>query len=200
MSSLEAALADYLRLRRSLGFRLERAARLLAQFLAFLAARGSQTVTVEAALAWATLPESGGQHWLAMRLGVVRCFAGHLHALDPVHEPIPTDLLPDPGARATPYLYADAEIDTGQSAGVLAIPASAIIDSGNRQVAIVQVSEGRFKPMEVRVGRRGAGYVEILEGLKQGEQVVTRANFLIDAESNLQAALTGLTAPEGPSQ
>ena len=64
-------------------------------------------------------------------------------------------------------------------------------------MAIVQVSEGRFKPMAVRVGRRGAGYVEILEGLKEGEQVVTRANFLIDAESNLQAALTGLAAPEG---
>ena len=105
--------------------------------------------------------------------------------------------LPNPGHKLLHRMYADVVIDTGQSAGVLAIPASAIIDSGNRQVAIVQVSEGRFKPMEVRVGRRGAGYVEILEGLTEGEQVVTRANFLIDAESNLQAALTGLAAPEG---
>lgn len=108
--------------------------------------------------------------------------------------------LPNPDHKLLHRMYADVEIDTGQSTGVLAIPASAIIDSGNRQVAIVQVSEGRFKPMEVRVGRRGAGYVEILEGLKAGEQVVTRANFLIDAESNLQAALTGLAAPEGAAQ
>ena len=108
--------------------------------------------------------------------------------------------LPNPDHKLLHRMYADVEIDTGQSVGVLAIPASAIIDSGSRQVAIVQVSEGRFKPMEVRVGRRGAGYVEILEGLKQGEQVVTRANFLIDAESNLQAALTGLTAPQGAAQ
>ena len=108
--------------------------------------------------------------------------------------------LPNPGHKLLHRMYADVEIDTGQSAGVLAIPASAIIDSGNRQVAIIQVSEGRFRPMEVRIGRRGAGYVEILEGLRQGEQVVTRANFLIDAESNLQAALTGLTAPQGAAQ
>ena len=105
--------------------------------------------------------------------------------------------LPNPDHKLLHRMYADVVIDTGQSAGVLAIPASAIIDSGSRQVAIVQVSEGQFKPMAVRVGRRGSGYVEVLEGLKGGEQVVTRANFLIDAESNLQAALTGLTAPVG---
>ncbi len=105
--------------------------------------------------------------------------------------------LPNPEHKLLHRMYADVEIDAGQSAKVLAIPASAIIDSGSRQVAIVQVGEGQFKPTEVRVGRRGSEYVEILEGLKEGEQVVTRANFLIDAESNLQAALTGLSAPEG---
>lgn len=105
--------------------------------------------------------------------------------------------LPNPEHKLLHRMYADVEIDTGQSAKVLAIPASAIIDSGSRQVAIVQVGEGQFKPTEVRVGRRGSEYLEILEGLKEGEQVVTRANFLIDAESNLQAALTGLSTPEG---
>ena len=105
--------------------------------------------------------------------------------------------LPNPDHKLLHRMYADVEIDTGQSVGVLAVPTSAIIDSGNRQVAIIQVSEGRFKPVEVRLGRRGTGFVEILGGLKEGEQVVTRANFLIDAESNLQAALTGLAAPEG---
>lgn len=110
MSRLDPALADYLSLRRSLGFKLDRAGRLLAQFTAFLDAQGSATVTVEAAIAWATLPAAGGPRWLAMRLTVVRGFAAHLHALDPAHELIPPDLLPDPGGRATPYLYTDAEV------------------------------------------------------------------------------------------
>lgn len=110
MSRLAPALVDYLSLRRSLGFRLERAGKLLAQFIAYLDARGADTVTIKAALAWATLPADGGGRWLALRLTVVRGFAAHLHALDPAHELIPTELLPDPGGRATPYLYTDAEV------------------------------------------------------------------------------------------
>ncbi len=110
MNRLDPALADYLALRRSLGFGLVRAGKLLAQFTAFLDARGSDTVTIEAALAWATLPVGGGSRWLAMRLTVVRGFAAHLHAVDPAHELIPPELLRDQGRRATPYLYTDAEI------------------------------------------------------------------------------------------
>lgn len=110
MSRLDPALADYLALRRSLGFGLARAGKLLAQFTAFLDARAADTITVEAALAWATLPPGVGSRWHAMRLTVVRGFAAHLHALDPVHTLIPPDVLPDPGGRATPYLYSDAEI------------------------------------------------------------------------------------------
>lgn len=110
MSRLDPALADYLALRRSLGFRLVRAGKLLAQFTAFLDAREEDTITVEAALAWATLPPGAGSRWHAMRLTVMRGFAAHLHALDPVHELIPAELLPDAGGRATPYLYSDAEV------------------------------------------------------------------------------------------
>ena len=123
MSRLGPALADYLALRRSLGFRLERAAKLLAQFTASLDARGADTVTIEAALVWATLPPNGGSRWHAMRLTVVRGFAAHLHALDPVHELIPPDLLPDRGGRATPYLYSDAEVAALMgAAGILRTP------------------------------------------------------------------------------
>lgn len=110
MSRLDPALADYLSLRRSLGFGLQRTAKLLAQFTAYLDAQAADTITVEAALAWATLPAGAGSRWHAMRLTVVRGFAAHLHALDPVHELIPAELLRDPGGRATPYLYSDAEI------------------------------------------------------------------------------------------
>jgi Cu(I)/Ag(I) efflux system membrane fusion protein len=102
--------------------------------------------------------------------------------------------LPNPDHKLLHGMFADVVINTARSGEVIAVPASAIIDSGNRQVAIVQFAEGQFKPKEVKLGRRGAGFVEVLEGLSEGELVVTRANFLIDAESNLQAALAAFTS------
>ena len=74
----------------------------------------------------------------------------------------------------------------------LAVPDSAVIDSGARQVVLVQRGEGRFEPRVVKLGRQADGYWEVLAGLDAGDQVVTRANFLIDAESNLKSALDGL--------
>jgi len=108
--------------------------------------------------------------------------------------------LPNPDYKLLHRMYADVTIDTGSEAAVLAIPETAVIDSGDKQVAIIEVGEGRFKPQAVTLGRRGGGQVEILEGLVAGERIVTRANFLIDAESNLQAAFTALLAGEGASQ
>ena len=80
------------------------------------------------------------------------------------------------------------------SATVLVVPDSAVIDSGSRQVVLIEKGEGRFAPREVKLGARGGGYAEVLEGVSGGERVVTGANFLIDAESNLKAALQGFTA------
>ena len=105
--------------------------------------------------------------------------------------------LPNPGHRLLHNMYADVTIDTGSGAPVLAVPESAIIDSGDRQVAIIDMGEGRYKPVALRLGRRGGGHVEVLEGLSEGDRIVTRANFLIDAESNLQAALNSLAPGEG---
>jgi Cu(I)/Ag(I) efflux system membrane fusion protein len=73
---------------------------------------------------------------------------------------------------------------------------SAVIDSGERQVVLLAKGDGRFEPRAVELGRRGGGYVEIKEGLAEGDKVVVSANFLIDAESNLKAALNGLDAGE----
>jgi Cu(I)/Ag(I) efflux system membrane fusion protein len=92
-----------------------------------------------------------------------------------------------------PDMYAEAEIDTSGGNAVLAVPDSAVIDSGERQIVLVDRGEGRFEPRAVQLGRRGAGYVEIRDGLKESENVVTSANFLIDAESNLRSALQSLT-------
>jgi Cu(I)/Ag(I) efflux system membrane fusion protein len=71
----------------------------------------------------------------------------------------------------------------------LAIPDSAVIDSGTRQMVLLQLNEGRFEPRPVKLGRQVDGYYEVLEGLDEGDTVVIHANFLIDAESNLKSAL-----------
>ena len=86
-------------------------------------------------------------------------------------------------------MYVDAEIDTGSPEPVLTIPESAVMDTGSRQAVLVDKGEGRFEPREVKVGHRGDGYVEVRQGIAEGEPVVVSANFLIDAESNLKAAL-----------
>ena len=94
-------------------------------------------------------------------------------------------------------MYADVVFQTGaDETPVIAVPTSAIIDSGARQVVLVAKGEGRFEPRPVKLGRRGEGYVEMLEGVTKGEEVVTSATFLIDAESNLKAALQAFTQPE----
>ena len=95
-----------------------------------------------------------------------------------------------------PDMYAEAEIDTGGGKPILAVPDSAVIDSGDRQT-LVDKGEGRFEPRSVQLGRHGAGYVEIRGRLNEGENVVTSANFLIDAESNLKSALKSLTDAGG---
>jgi Cu(I)/Ag(I) efflux system membrane fusion protein len=95
-----------------------------------------------------------------------------------------------------PDMYAEVEISTGSGKEVLAVPDSAVIDSGDRQIVIIDKGDGRFEPRKVQLGRHGAGYVEIREGVNEGDAVVTSANFLIDAESNLKAALKGLGAPQ----
>jgi integrase len=111
MTTLEQQAADYLRIRRALGFKLERAEKLLAQYLAYLDTIGQDHVTVENALAWARLPAAGTSgSWWAFRLSVVRCFATYLNALDSAHEIPPADVLARRIRRAVPYLYTEQEI------------------------------------------------------------------------------------------
>lgn len=110
MSALCSALKDYLALRRSMGFKLGRAGKLLAQFVAYCEAAGAETVTTQLALGWATLPEGGDPSWPAFRLSVVRGFAKHLALIDERTEVPPADLLPTRSHRATPYLYTEDEV------------------------------------------------------------------------------------------
>lgn len=104
--------------------------------------------------------------------------------------------LPNPDELLRPDMYADVEIATGAQSPVLTVSNSAVIDSGERQIVLLDKGDGRFEPRTVKLGRRGDGRVEIREGLAENDKVVVSANFLIDAESNLKAALNGLDAGE----
>jgi Cu(I)/Ag(I) efflux system membrane fusion protein len=104
--------------------------------------------------------------------------------------------LPNPDEVLRPDMYADVEIATGKDTPVLTVSSSAVIDSGERQIVLLDKGDGRFEPREVKLGRRGGGRIEIKEGLAENDKVVVSANFLIDAESNLKAALSGIDQGE----
>jgi len=103
--------------------------------------------------------------------------------------------LPNRGQLLKPAMFAQVELPAGDARPVLAVPDSAVIDSGTRRIVLVQAGEGRFEPREVKLGARSDAYVQLLEGVREGEQVVVSANFLIDAESNLKAAVGALAVP-----
>ena len=98
-----------------------------------------------------------------------------------------------------PDMYVDAEIDTGSDAPVLSVAENSVLDTGSRQTVLLDRGKGRFEPREVKLGRRGGGYVEIQGGIGKGDIVVTAATFLIDAESNLKAAIKGFAAGAAPA-
>jgi Cu(I)/Ag(I) efflux system membrane fusion protein len=102
--------------------------------------------------------------------------------------------IPNPNAQLKPDMYADVEIAASVGRPVVAVPDSAVIDTGTRQVVILDKGEGRFEPREVKTGTQGGGLTEIRSGIAAGDKIVIAANFLIDAESNLKAALSGMAA------
>lgn len=103
----------------------------------------------------------------------------------------------NPDERLKPDMYADVVFQSAaDTATAVTVPSSAIIDSGTKQIVLVAKGEGRFEPRVVKLGRRGDTHVEIVDGLAQGEEIVTTATFLIDAESNLQSALKTFTEQE----
>ena len=101
----------------------------------------------------------------------------------------------NPDGRLRADMAATVEIEAPMTRA-LAAPDSAVIDSGMRQVVLVERGEGRYEPRPVKLGARVPGYVQVLQGLKAGERVVTQATFLIDAESNLRAALGTFSSGE----
>ena len=133
-----------------------------------------------------------------------RTFDGQVSFIQPVIDAKMRTLgvriaLANPDGVLRPGLFGDVTLVGDASAAVLTVPRSAVLDTGTRQVVLVQVADGRFEPRTVLVGERSGGEVEIREGLADGELVVVSANFLIDAESNLQSALDGMSEQPAPN-
>jgi membrane fusion protein, copper/silver efflux system len=94
----------------------------------------------------------------------------------------------NPGLTLKPGMYANIELQAQAAEGVL-VPDASILDTGPRQIVYVKIGEGRYEPRQVKVGLRSDGQAQILSGVRAGEAVVDRANFLLDSESRLRAAI-----------
>ncbi|MBL8246316.1 MAG: efflux RND transporter periplasmic adaptor subunit [Rhodanobacteraceae bacterium] len=123
-----------------------------------------------------------------------RSFTGEVTLLAPTLDPATRTLavrvaLANPEGLLRPELYGALVFDAAPGRPVLQIPRSALLDSGLRQRVFVELSAGRYEPREVRVGRREGDWIEIQDGLAEGERIVVAGNFLIDAESRLGEVL-----------
>jgi Cu(I)/Ag(I) efflux system membrane fusion protein len=98
------------------------------------------------------------------------------------------------GEELKPEMFADVLLRTELGEGLVA-PESAVIHAGQRQLAFVEAADGRLQPREVKIGAKTAEGLQVLEGLAAGERVVTSANFLLDSESSLRAALAAISPP-----
>jgi RND family efflux transporter MFP subunit len=100
--------------------------------------------------------------------------------------------------RLKPGMYANVELH-GRGAAGLVVPTDAVLDSGTEQIVFVAQGDGVFEPRKVKIGRRLGDTTQILEGLKEGDQVATGATFLLDSESQLRAAVQGYEASATPA-
>jgi Cu(I)/Ag(I) efflux system membrane fusion protein len=126
-----------------------------------------------------------------------RTFHGRVAFVDPQVDPKSRTVkvrveLPNPKGELKPEMYGEMALQSQAHKG-LAVPVDAVLDAGVRKVVFVALGDGRFAPREVQTGANQGESVEIVSGLKKGESVVTRANFLVDSESRLKAALAQFT-------
>ncbi|MGA9751713.1 MAG: efflux RND transporter periplasmic adaptor subunit [Acidobacteriota bacterium] len=125
-----------------------------------------------------------------------KVFEGRVSLLDPFLDPTTRTLkarmvIPNPGMVLKPGMYGDAHLD--YDLGIrTAVPDSAILPAGEHNYAFVAGSDGTLTPVEVTLGPRSGGYFEVFSGLTPGQRVVTSANFLVDSESSLKAALQAI--------
>jgi len=125
-----------------------------------------------------------------------RVFKGRVIFIDPILDAKTRTAkvrleFPNPTGELRPEMFGEVTMQAAPRQG-LRVPLDAVIDSGTSKVVFVAVGEGKFQPRAVNVGAASSDAVEVLSGLQAGEQVVTRANFLIDSESRLRASLSAM--------
>jgi Cu(I)/Ag(I) efflux system membrane fusion protein/cobalt-zinc-cadmium efflux system membrane fusion protein len=100
----------------------------------------------------------------------------------------------NPDGAFKPQMYAKVELQAPVSQETLVVPTQALIRSGARTIAVVSLGEGKFQPREVELGSEADSYSQVLSGLQEGMRIVTSAQFLIDSESNLKAAVQNMSS------
>lgn len=135
---------------------------------------------------------------LTLRAYPNRTFSGHVSFVDPVLDPTTRTVkvrlaFPNRGGELKPEMFGEVVLH-GQAREGLRIPADAVIDSGQEKFVFASLGGGKFEPRAVRTGESDRSIVEVVSGLREGEKVVTRANFLVDSESRLRASLAALSS------
>lgn len=126
-----------------------------------------------------------------------RSFRGSVAFIDPLLDPATRTAkvhmhFPNPALVLKPGMYGDVVLE-GRGREGLRVPADAVIRAGTKDVVFLALGDGKFSPREVQLGARNGSEVEVLSGLQAGQHVVTRANFLVDSESQLRASLAAMT-------
>jgi len=125
-----------------------------------------------------------------------RTFSGKVAFVDPILDPATRTLkvhihFKNPGDVLKPDMFGEVSLQGASHQG-LVVPVDAVVPTGSRNIVFVAVGEGKFEPREVELGKRSGDQVAVVKGLNEGEEVVTRANFLIDSESSLRSSLEAI--------
>ena len=108
--------------------------------------------------------------------------------------------LPNPDLELKPEMFVNVRLRTESAHDVLVIPVDAVLSSGTGRHVFVDLGQGRFEPRDIRVGLQGdGGMIQVLDGIREGEMVVTSAQFMLDSESKLREAVQKMMAPKSPS-
>jgi Cu(I)/Ag(I) efflux system membrane fusion protein/cobalt-zinc-cadmium efflux system membrane fusion protein len=130
-------------------------------------------------------------------------FSGRVRYIEPEVSPETRTVtltleVPNPSGRLRVGMFATVNFAPLEAVDALTVPSQAVIHSGRRNIAVVALGEGRFAPREIVLGAEADGFVEVVDGLSDGDQIVVSAQFLIDSESNLRAAISSLLAARSP--
>jgi Cu(I)/Ag(I) efflux system membrane fusion protein len=133
---------------------------------------------------------------LSLPAAADRVFRGEVRFIEPMLDPTTRTVkvhlhFPNPTGELKPALYGEVTL-SGTTRSGLRVPLDAVIRSGTKAVVFLALDRGEFRPVEVQLGERTSDQIEVVSGLSEGQSVVTRANFLVDSESQLRASLADL--------